>query len=119
MRAFLQTCCLHRFTYFSVAFHFEVLPSSARAMHTQRRPQIQILNALAKDYKVRQCARDAGKQEVADMADKIRKNKALTDEDKQKLDTALGLFRGSFKRRPVTTAALSSAGSSCLLYSSS
>ena len=29
MRAFLQTCCLHRFTYFTVAFHFEVLPSSA------------------------------------------------------------------------------------------
>ena len=55
MRAFLQTCCLHRFTYFTVAFHFEVLPSSARAMHGQRRPQIPILNALAKDYKVRGC----------------------------------------------------------------
>ena len=55
MRAFLQTWCLHRFTYFTVAFHFEVLPSSARAMHGQRRPQIQILNAPAKDYKVRGC----------------------------------------------------------------
>ena len=98
MRAFLQTCWLHRFTYFSVAFHFEVLPSSARAMHTQRRPQIQILNALAKDYKARPCARDARMQEVAEMAGKIRKKEALTDEDKQKLDTALGLFRGSFKR---------------------
>ena len=29
MRAFLQTCCLHRFTYFTVTFNFEVLPSSA------------------------------------------------------------------------------------------
>ena len=55
MRAFLQTCCLHRFTYFIVAFHFEVLPSNARAMHGQRRPQIPILNALAKDNKVRGC----------------------------------------------------------------
>ena len=55
MRAFLQTCCLHRFTYFTVAFHFEVLLSSARAMHGQRRPQIPILNALAKDNKVRGC----------------------------------------------------------------
>ena len=55
MRAFLQTCCLHRFTYFIVAFHFEVLLSNARAMHGQRRPQIPILNALAKDNKVRGC----------------------------------------------------------------